>query len=160
MMRRLLATVLVSITALLLGQPASATVTFTEHQKRQTDTFVDFIPCVEARARITLTYNAVFHITAAGFDAQGHPIPPFHVTGTSTGRFVADPIPRSVPTYRGHFTQWFGENHNRQNENGTFTFTVIGKGEDGSKLKFHVTAHFSVNANGDVTSEFEKVRCR
>ena len=36
---------------------------------------------------------------------------------------------------------------------------AVRTGSDGSKIDFHVTEHFTVNANGTVTSEFEKVSC-
>ena len=146
---------------------ASKPVTVTFHEKNATESFHDVIPCLEggAGATITTTENGVFHVTAAGIDDQGTPdpeddvfIPPYHVTGTFTGTFVAVPDDPSLPTFTGHFTQWFGENSNTKNFAATFTFTVIGRGSDGSVLKFHETAHFSVSAQG-ATLEFDKPRC-
>ena len=64
----------------------------------------------------------------------------------------------SLPTFTGHFTQWFGENSNQQNFATTFTFTIIGTGSDGSSLKFHETAHFSATPQG-ATLEFDKPMC-
>jgi hypothetical protein len=32
-------------------------------------------------------------------------------------------------------------------------------GSDGSTLKFHETAHITVNANGEVTVEFDEPSC-
>jgi hypothetical protein len=143
-------------------------ITLTFHEKNAVDTFHDVIPCLGeggAPATVTTTENGVFHVTAAGIDDNGTPdpdddtfIPPYHVTGTFTGTFVAVPDDSSLPTFRGHFTQWFGENSNRKNVASTFTFTVIGRGSDGSVIKFHETAHFSATPAG-VTLEFDKPRC-
>ncbi len=143
---------------------ASKPITMTFHEKNATETFHDVIPCM-GEGTITTTENGVFHVTAAGIDDQGTPdpeddqfIPPYHVTGTFTGTVVAVPDDPSLPTFTGHFTQWFGENSNTKNFAATFTFTVIGRGSDGSTLKFHETAHFSVSAQG-ATLEFDKLRC-
>ena len=122
----------------------------TERLKNATETFVDSLPCVGGQARITITYNAVFHFIR---NRNGS-----HFTGTITGTFVADPLTAGLPTYRGHFTQWFGENQNRSTRNGCFTFNIVGKADDGSKIKFHENAHFVRNRNG-VTVEFDKLRC-
>ena len=70
-----------------------------------------------------------------------------------TGRVIP-----TQPTYTGHFTNWFGFNANQRNFAGTFTFSVHGKGSDGSRLDFHVTGHDSMSASGHVIS-FEKPRC-
>ncbi len=163
----------VALAALFLGvmagsAQASRPITMTFHEKNATETFHDVIPCLGeggVGATITTTENGVFHVTAAGIDDQGTPdpeddvfIPPYHVTGTFTGTFEAVPDDSSLPTFTGHFTQWFGENSNTKNFAATFTFTVIGRGSDGSVLKFHETAHFSVSAQG-ATLEFDKPRC-
>jgi opacity protein-like surface antigen len=169
-MKRFLAVCVVVGTVVggIAGAAWARPVTLTFHEKHATETFRDVIPCLDggAPATITTTENGVFHVTAAGVDDQGTPnpdddtfIPPYHVTGTFTGTFVAMPDDPALPTFRGHFTQWFGENVNRNNVASTFTFTVIGHGSDGSTIKFHETAHFSITPNGAVL-EFDKTRCR
>ncbi len=146
---------LVVAAPLLLGlvptQAHARATTETERVKNATETFVDELPCVGGRARITITFNAVFHFTR---NRNGR-----HITGTITGTFVANPLAAGVPTYRGHFTQWFGENQNRSTSNGCFTFNVIGKANDGSRFKAHVNAHFTRTRNGVVVG-FDKFRCR
>ena len=128
-----------------------ATETVTEHQKRTTETFTDEFPCLGGEAVITITYNGVFHITE---NKNGQ-----HVTGTTTGKFVADPVAEGVPNYTGRFTQWFGENLNKRTQNGTFTFSVTGRAVDGSgRVRFHVVAHITTNRNGTIV-EFEKASC-
>jgi hypothetical protein len=95
----------------------------------------------------------------ACLDANGDPIPPYHITGTFTGTVTVVPQDPSLPTFTGHFATWFGENSNQKTFNDTDTFTVILTGSDGSTLKFHETAHITVNANGEVTVEFDKPSC-
>jgi hypothetical protein len=156
------------LVAVMSGIAAARPVTLTFHEKSAMETFSDVIPCLDEEgvpATITTSENGVFHVTAAGIDDQGTPdpsddvfTPPYHVTGTFTGTFVAVPDDPSFPTFTGHFTQWFGENSNTANFATTFTFTVIGSGSDGSVLKFHETAHVSVTPNG-ATLEFDKPRC-
>jgi hypothetical protein len=129
----------------------ATTETTTEHNA--TDTFTDVVPCVPGLYDITITYNEVDHTTIT-------PNGSFHATFTQTGTFEAVPTDDpSLPSFTGHFTQWGGFNGNRQNATGTFTFTVHGTGSDGSTIDFHVTEHFTVNPDGTVTSEFEKVNC-
>ena len=57
------------------------------------------------------------------------------------------------------FTQWFGENVNRNSENGTFTFSITGRAVDGSdRIRFHEVAHVTINKKGTVV-EFDKTSC-
>jgi hypothetical protein len=153
--------VIMSAVAVTAAQASSPPVTFTDVIKGETETFTDVVPCRESLGAydITITQNGVFHVTAAGFTEDEELIAPYHVTGTFTGTFVAVPSDGTGPTFRGRFTQWFGENSNLKTHNGTFTFSVRGRGSDGSVIRFHVVAHFSVSATG-VTVEFEKPRCR
>ena len=167
-MKRLFTVVVLATTSVLAGgllaSPAWAKpVTVTEHEHKVTSTFHDVIPCFGADgapATITTTENGVFHVTAAGIDDDGNVIPPYHVTGTFTGTFVAVPDDSSLPTFTGRFTQWFGENSNSGGSLiDTFTFHVIGHGSDGSTLKFHENAHITVGPDGTVTVSFDKPRC-
>jgi hypothetical protein len=165
--RFLVVTMVALLSVGVMAPAAHATETQTYNLKDVVETFTDVAPCHEDLGLydITITYNLVLHETAAAIDL-GDPddpfddilTPPFHVTGTSAGTFEAAPQDPSQPSFTGHFTQWFGVNSNKKNEADTFTFTVVGKGSDGSRIKFHVTAHFSVTPNGQVL-EFEKPRC-
>lgn len=150
-----------------MAPAAHAIETQSYNLKDVVETFTDVVPCREDLGLydITITYNLAIHETAEAIDL-GDPddpfddilTPPFHVTGTFAGTFEAVPQDPSQPSFTGHVSQWFGVNSNKKNESDTFTLTVIGKGSDGSKVKFHVTAHFSVTPNGQVL-EFEKPRC-
>jgi hypothetical protein len=151
----------------LVAPAAQATETQTYNLKDVVETFPDVVPCREDLGLydITIEYNLVFHETAAAIDLQNPDdpfddilTPPLHITGTLVGTFVAVPEDASQPSFEGHFSQWFGLNSNKRNAAGTFTFTVNGKGSDGSKVKFHETAHFNVTPNGQVF-EFDKPKC-
>jgi hypothetical protein len=143
---------IVAATGMAGGGPAWAharTRTFHIHHGMQT--FVDRVPCIGGKATITLTFNAVFHRTRVAAHL-------FHVTETMTGTFVAVPLRAGRPTSTGHFTQWDGFNSNRQSATGTFTFSIHGVGSDGSSVKFHEVAHFTMTKNG-VIVQFDKTKC-
>lgn len=137
-------------------------VTLTFHEHKLADTFRDVIPCLDggAPATISTVENGVLHITAAGLDRHGNPLPPYHLTGTFTGTFTAVPDDSSLPTFTGHFTNWFGENSNRSGVVvDTDTFTVIAQGSDGSTLKFHDVAHLTVGPGGTIRVALDKPTC-
>jgi hypothetical protein len=98
----------------------AAAESFTVTEKGVTESFTDVLPCVSDSADITITYNSVFHVTELDNGT-------YHVTGTLAGTFtaVADGV-----TYTGHFAQWFGENQNTRNSEGSTTFIVNGRGAD------------------------------
>jgi hypothetical protein len=137
------------------GSPVSASggppITATEVLKDVTFVDADVNPCTGDPGIVTTVVNAVFHITEF---SDGR----VHVTGTATGSFEFDATDPAAVDYAGHFTQWFGENHNPTVDNSTFTFTVIGVGTDGSTIRFHDTAHITV-IGSDLVVGFEKARC-
>jgi hypothetical protein len=113
------------------------------------DTFSDVevdTVCGQPGTEIQIEGKSVFHITEFN-DGR------YHLTGTVTGRFTFEV---DGETFTGRFTQWFGENSNSKSFNGTFTFSATGRGDEGSRVHLRGVAHFTVNANGDVTVEFEK----
>jgi len=155
-MRRLILPAVLLATALagnplsaLPAQAAATSQTLTIHNG--TDTFVDVNPCTGDPATITITFNAVMHLTFLESGAV-------HGTETQTGTFQLVPIDSSLPSFTGRFTEWDGFNANSRNFSATFTFHIIGKGSDGSTLRFHEVAHFSVSASG-MTVEFDRPRC-
>jgi hypothetical protein len=141
-----LLSLLVLALAGLLPAAALAQPPTTETIQEKFDTTEFDTLCSGAVVPIHLTGKSVFHITE--FE-DGR----YHLTGTQVGRFTATD---AGVTYTGRFTIWFGENSNTKSFNGTFTFSATGKGDDGSKMRLKGLAHFAVNANGDVTSEFER----
>lgn len=126
--------------------------TFTQTFHNATDSFANPNPCTGAPGTVTITYNGVMHST---INKAGD----FWITGTETGSFVFIPDDLTQPSYIGHFTTWFGESDNLQNDVQHMTFSVHGTGSDGSSIVFHETQHLSTNANGVVTVSFDKPIC-
>jgi hypothetical protein len=90
---------------------------------------------------IVIDYNFVEHSTIS---AEGE-----HFTFTTTGTFVATPLGPVGEPASGHFTQWGGFNQTPGGAvNGTFTFNVSGRTDDGDRIRLHITDHFNVRPNG------------
>jgi hypothetical protein len=141
--------VVVLLFTLALASPAAAAATSTTQTfHNATQVIVDVIPCTGTPATITIVYNGVFHINSL-------PGGEFWTTFTQTGTFTAVPFDSTQPTLTGRFTVWGNFNLNEQNQNSTFTFTV--RASDGTV--FHDTAHFTMNANGEITTMFDKPSC-
>ncbi|HKC90361.1 MAG TPA: hypothetical protein VKE23_03430 [Candidatus Limnocylindria bacterium] len=148
-MKRFIVVLTGLLLTLALASPAAAQATsITQTVHGVTVTLVDVIPCTGAPATITLTYNGVFHITTL-------PGGELWLTFTQTGTVTAVPLDPTQPTLTGRFTVWGNQNLNEQNSNSTFTFTT--RLSDGSV--FHDTAHYTMNANGEITTVFDKPSC-
>jgi hypothetical protein len=150
-MRRLL--VLVAAATLLGAIPAAAappeTVTIVE--KNVTDTFVDTFRCEFAEEfEITVTFNHIEHVTA-------FPDGRVHFTFTDTGTFEAEALDPTQPDASGRFTIWGGFNDNGKTVNGTFTLSITGRFEDGTRINTQAVDHFNVRPDG---MEFFFGRCR
>ena len=115
----------------------------------ETDVSRDVNPCTGARGLLTTTSDGTVHVTSL---ASGG----YHVTGTFTGDLTFDATKASQPDYSGHTTSWFGENDNTRNETGTFTFSFVARGTDGSTIRGSEVAHYTTNAKGVVTVSFDK----
>jgi hypothetical protein len=144
----LLAAGLLSMAAPAFAQPPE---TVTTHEKGLVETFVDTIPTCEEGGplyTITITSNLVMHETI--FD-DGR----VHATFTQTGKFVAVPLEDpSLPSFTGRFTQWGGFNQNGNTVNGTFTFSLRGRGSDGSTVSLNQVEHFNERPDGTVNEFF------
>jgi hypothetical protein len=155
-MKRLLA-LLVAASIGLLATPANAdVVTRTVRERNVTETLTNEPdPCFGTISG-EITYNGVFHVTRF---TSGPNEGTRHFTFTQTGRFTITPDGSDV-TYRGHFTIWGGFNLSRQNRSSTFTFTVVGRASDGSRVREHVVEHFNKRKGGIRHHfSFETVRC-
>ena len=136
-------------------------ITITTHDK-ETETFTGTLHChPNERSIVTVTASDTLHITAAGRDAQGNLLPPFHTHGLFQGKFVAVPADGTGPTYTGHFIKL--ETVNARSLDGFVgTYTSIeqgtARGSDGSKVRMHILVRYSVNAKGKVTVNFVKVK--
>src|SRR5829696_2272746 len=136
-------------------------ITITTHDKA-TEHFTGTLSChPNERSISTVTAHATSHITAAGRDAQGNHLPPFHTHSLFQGKFVAVPADGTGPTYTGRFIEL--ETVNARSLDGFVgTYTDIeqatARGSDGSKVRMHVLVRYSVNAKGKVTVNFVKVK--
>ena len=131
--------------ALAAGAGAVST---TEITKNGTQSFPSPNPCTGVPGTVTITFNGVFHITTL-------PGGELWLTFTQTGTVTAVPLDPTQPTLTGRFTVWGNQNVNEQNSNMTFTFTT--RLSDGSV--FHDTTHYTMNANGEITTAFDKPSC-
>ena len=143
------AAALVAVPAALSAGAGAVSETQTLHNVTETSTDVN--PCTGAPGTLTLTYNAIFHVTTLENGT-------YWATFTQTGSFSFVPFDSSQPSYTGHFTVWDGDNWNNRNTTETFTFSVHGTGSDGSTLAAHETEHVSTSASG-MTISFDKMRC-
>ena len=148
--------------ALAAAAPAWAKpITITTHDK-VTETFTGTLTChPNERAIVTVTAHATSHITAAGRDAQGNLLPPFHMHNLFQGKALEVPADGTGPTYTGHFIEVQTINARSLDDFvGTYTDIASGtaRGSDGSKVREHLLGHFTVNAKGKVTVYFGKVK--
>ena len=152
-MRRFL--LLIGVLAVVVGLaiPAGATPPVTETIIRHdvTETIVEFLTCEleDNLYEITLVYNSIEKSTV--FD-DGRA----HFTFTQTGTFEATALDPSQPDASGHFTVGGGFNQNNSTVNGTFTFNVNGRYEDGSQISTHLVDRFNVTPTG---AEFFFTHC-
>lgn len=132
---------------------AAPPITETTVTKNFTETFQDVFPtCDESGAlfNITTTTNMVEHITESSTMV--------HATFTQTGTFVAEAVDPAGQDASGRFTIWGNFNASPGGAvNGTFTFSIRGMFEDGTRLRFHTVDHFNVTPNG---AEFFFTHCK
>ena len=162
MRRIIVAFILAALVALAAAGTAWAKpLTITTHDK-VTETFTGTLHChPNERSIVTVTANATLHITAAGRDAQGNLLPPFHTHSLFQGKALDVPADGTGPTYTGHFIELQTANV-RSLDGFVGTYTAIeqatGRGSDGSKRRMHILTRYSVNAKGKVTVNFVKVK--
>lgn len=150
MFRRLAAVLAACCLALVAGPAFAAADTDTRTEKNLVENFVDVLPSCEEDAPlydITTTSNLVEHSTILDDGSM-------HFTFTQTGTFVAEPLDAGLPSYTGRFTVWGGFNLTNNTANGTFTFSVTGKGSDGSRLRNTSVDHFNERSDGTVNQFF------
>jgi hypothetical protein len=162
--RALMVCVLALVLAALAAGAASAQtpITVSQHSHKGTESFTGYVNCQgEKLYDITVTFNDLVHITAAGVDEEGNPLPPLHFHHTFVYWFVAVPVDGTGPTFTGHGRDVEMLNAKSFEEFvGTYSdqHRVIARGSDGSKINFHIHERFSVNAKGEVTVDFLRVR--
>jgi hypothetical protein len=164
--RALLLRVLVLVAAMVLATAgvawARTPITVSEHTHKETGTFTGYVNCRgEELYDISVTFNELVRVTAAGVDEDGEYLPPLHFHHTFTGKFVAVPVDGTGPTFTGHGRDTETFNAKSFDEFvGTYTnqHKVVAKGSDGSKINYHLHVRYSVNAKGEVTVDFFRVK--
>jgi hypothetical protein len=137
-------------------------ITVSSHSGKETGTFTDWLTCRgDQLYNYTMTSHELVHVTAAGVDKHGNYLPPLHFHHTFVGKFVAVPVDGTGPTFIGHSRDVEMLNAKSFEEFvGTYSDQgrVIARGSDGSKIRFHVHVRYSVNAKGEVTVQFVRIR--
>jgi multidrug efflux pump subunit AcrA (membrane-fusion protein) len=156
---------LVAFAVLGMAGPATAApITFTQSQ-RFVDSFTgtDF-PCQEGKLyEVTVSGTEYTHLTART-DADGNIVPPLRFHDLVQAKVVAVPVDGTGVSYVGHFRasdsetirsvkhgQVLAETDSDQNKASL-------QGSDGSRAVVWEHHHFTVNANGEVSIEFDHLR--
>lgn len=149
----------------LIAMPTAASakpLTFTEHETFS-ETFADEpVICMDELYETSVDIRAVVHVTIAT-DEDGNFVPPLRHHERTKGNVVSVPLDGTGPTFTGHF--WSSDSESiRSVKHGTSAVEtdtdrnhVILWGSDGSKVSADEHHHFTFNADGDVTIEFDKV---
>ena len=166
-MRRIWSWSLFGLTAFavlgLAGPAVAAPITFT-HSEKFTESFSDepFL-CQDELYEMTVTGHMVTHLTART-DTDGNIVPPLRFHFLVHAAVVAVPLDGTGPSYIGHFHTSDSETIRSVKHGDLFVETdtdhnkVVAKGSDGSRATLQEAHHFTVNANGEVSVEFEKVK--
>jgi len=139
-----------------LGAAGPASAAGGDHTQTQTQNFhgtmplVDINPCTGNPLVGTVDSNSVFHQTWFPGDDELW----FTFTEEDKGQAV-DTL--TGVTFTDHDTVWGNENINRRNGNQTFTQTQRITGSDGSVITYKEVAHWTTDANGNLTGTFDKV---
>ncbi len=126
------------------------------------ETFSGRFPCQDERFQITGSGHSVTHLTAAT-DEDGNPTVPLHFHFLVHAKVVATPLDGTGPTFTGRFRTSDTESIRNVKQGDVFVETdtdqnkVMARGSDGSRVMLQEHHHFTVNANGEVTIEFDKV---
>ena len=130
--------------AIVLLSPVSpahaAADTFTLHFINVPETVQITNPCF-GPATGTITYDGVFHVTENANGYHAH----FNIHGSS----VTTPANLNIPPFSGDFAESQVLNLNAQNEVSSFVVTQRTHG-----MKFHITFHFTLNADGGTLTVF------
>ena len=143
------------------GAASAKPLTITTHETFS-ETFADEPSlCMDELYETSVEGRYVSHLTIET-DENGDPILPLYFHDRTSGTVVAIPLDGTGPTFTGQF--WSSDSESiRSVKNGTLLVEtdtdrnhVILWGSDGSKVSADEHHHFTFNANGDVTIEFDK----
>jgi hypothetical protein len=122
------------------------------------DSFTGSLDCQDELYAITATGHTVVHFTY--FEETGA----LHFHLVDQGKVVAVPLDGTGPSYTANFFDVDLENIRAIRhgdvlaEEDTDLFRAVAHGSDGSRSFFYFHAHFTVNANGQTTVQFERDR--
>jgi hypothetical protein len=188
--RRLTPLLVAVISVVGLQAAAGAAAESTTENSHGEITFYDVKPC----STDGIAYEIVANVNAIEHESENPN--GGHFTFTETGRFTARPVvverdadgnpvydeeeESLIPTldgdgnvqyldgetFNGHYTVWGGGNQTRGGQNSTFTFSVTGRGSEGSAFKENATFHFTAAPGQDPFEDpsllkviFEHDRC-
>ena len=136
---------LLTLTAPLVSAGGNGAFTDTQILHDVTQTFPTDSMCGSPAGTVTVTVNAVMHVTVNGAGDVG-------LTVTQEGRFLLVPTDPTLPSFAGHFTNWFGLSDNNRNSVQHGTFSARGTATDGSgaTIELHAVSHASISAGGQV----------
>jgi hypothetical protein len=162
--RVLLTVGLTVLAALALSATATARpITITEHGTFSDSFSDDSTLCQTELYTTTVTGHFLFHLTAAT-DEQGNITFPLHLRDVGWGNVVSVPLDGIGVSYTGRFYTSDSEQIRGVRHGTLFVETdtdlnkFMARGSDGSHVSIHEHHHFTINANGDVAVEFDKVR--
>jgi hypothetical protein len=123
-------------------------------------TVEEFFPCLgepgmqDDLAVISGYQTSQFTLTAAGVDANGEPIAPFHVRANVHWKVTVDPVAEGLPSYTGSATNVFHHTVNRLGDHLIAHALFKATAEDGSdKFTFHFGIHVLVDPDGELRFE-------
>jgi hypothetical protein len=151
--RTALATALMSL-ALVAPASAQPPITGTE-VSTFSDSFSGSFPCQDELYAVSANGHTVVHFTF--FEETGA----LHFHLVDHGKAVAVPVDGTGPTYTASFSDRDLENIRAVKhgdvlvETDTDLIRTVAHGSDGSRALVTFHAHFTVNANGETTDEFE-----
>jgi hypothetical protein len=138
---------------------AGPVVTFTETGTFSESFSDDTVVCQTELYTVTVEGHSTTHLTAST-DADGHIIPPLRFQEIIHAKVTEVPLDGTGVTYTGSFKQFDLETI-RSVRHGEVIAEVdtdlgnyIAHGSDGSQVRQKLHAHFTINANGEVSVEF------
>ncbi len=147
-----------TLTPITLAQAGPA-VTFTESGTFSESFSDDSFLCQTELYETSVEGHSTTHLTAR-LDSDGNIIPPLRFHEVIHAKVVAAPLDGTGVTYVGHFKQFDLETIRSVRhgeviaEVDTDLGNVVARGSDGSRVRQKVHAHFTINANGEVSVEF------
>jgi hypothetical protein len=134
---------------------AQPPITFTEVSTFSDSFSGGSVECQDEPYSVTATGHTVVHFTF--FEETGA----LHFHLVDHGKAVSVPVDGTGPSYTANFFDFDLENIRAVRhgdvlvEEDTDLFRTVAHGSDGSRSFFYFHAHFTVNANGETTVQFE-----